>query len=410
MSEATDRLVLRTAFEALRAGVPNRAAVLLLGSVEDALEDRFEAGLSRVWEQAATPGLLFAGGFGAGKSHLLGFLREVALRRNFVVSTVSISKETPLSSPLAVFAAALRTTIVPGHADDAMTVALAELQRRPGAVQDLELLVSTPDARLSPIFAAMLHLLSRQLAPELLRRMEIFLAGGKLPGPMLRQALAQAGARGTFDLARITEASLALQRERFAPLLFRAAGFAGWCVLLDEVELIGRYAPLQRARAYAELARWLGLGDAARLPGLFVAGAITDDFASEVINGRQDDEKLPDKLRLKGLPAQADLALAAMRAIETAPVLHKPAEADLLRHAETLRRGYAKAYGWATPLPEIGERRANRTMRHHIRGWITQWDVLRLQGREAAVEHATLPPNYAETPDLDEAPHDDGDG
>lgn len=404
MEGEPDRLALRTAFEALRAGVPNRAAVLLLGSVEDAIEERFEAGLGQVWSDTPPPGVLFAGGFGAGKSHLLGFLREVALRRNFVVSWVTVSKETPLSAPLPVFTAALRNTIVPGHTDDPMTVVLAELLRQPGAVQGLELLASTPDAGLAPIFAAILHLLSRQLPADLLRRMETFLAGGKLPGPPLRQALVQAGLRGMFDLGRITEATLSLQRERFAPLLFRAAGFAGWCVLIDEVELIGRYSPLQRARAYAELARWLGLGAAPRVAGLHVACAITDDFASEVINGRQDDEKLPEHLRLKGLPSQAELALAAIRAIEAAPVLRPPAEADLLRHAETLRQGYSAAYGWEAPLLPVSERRANRTMRHHIRGWITQWDVLRLRGRATGIELGTIPPNYQETRELDEPP------
>ncbi len=401
MTAVSDRLEARTALEALRAGVPNRAAVRLLGSVEDAIEERFEAGLERLWTDRPAPGLLFAGGFGAGKSHLLGYLREVALQRNVVVSRVSISKETPLSTPALVFAAALRDTVAPGHADDAMTVALAELQRRPGAVQDLELLVSHPESGLSPIFAAMLHLLSRQLPVDLLRRMEAFLAGGKPPGPPLRQALVQAGARGTFDLSRTSEASLAGQRERFAALLFRAAGFAGWCLLLDEVELMGRYAPLQRARAYAELGRWLGLGAAPALPGLQVAAAITDDFAATVINGRQDDEKLPERLRLKGLPAQAELALAAIRAIEAAPALRPPAEADLRRHAETLRRSYSVAYDWDAPALPVGERRANRTMRHHIRGWVTQWDVLRLQGRATALELGTVASNYAETADLD---------
>lgn len=397
-----DRLTLRTAFEALRAGVPNRAAVLLLGSVEDAIEERFEAGLRAVWSDAAPPGLLFAGGFGTGKSHLLGFLREVALRQNFVVSTLAVSKETPLSAPLAVFTTALRDTVVPGHTDDVMTVALAELQHRPAALQELEALASQPDAGLAPVFAAMLHLLSRQLPVDLLRRMEIFLAGGKLPGPPLRQALSQAGARGMFDLGGITEATLALQRERFAPLLFRASGFAGWCVLIDEVELIGRYSPLQRARAYAELGRWLGADTAARVAGLQVAGAITDDFAAQVINARQDDEKLPDRLRLKGEPAKAELAMTAIRAIEAAPVLRPPTEADLLRHAETLRSNYSAAYGWEAPSLPVGERRANRTMRHHIRGWITQWDVRRLQGRATGLELGTIAVNYAETQDLAE--------
>ena len=396
-------LALRTAFEALRAGVPNRAAVLLLGSVEDAIEDRFETGLQQAWSGARQPGVLFTGGFGAGKSHLLGFLREVALKQNFVVSTVSVSKETPLSVPLTVFTAALRNTVAPGQTDDVMTVALAALQRQPSAAQALEAAVSAADSGFSPLFAAMLHLLGRPQPPDILRRMEAFLAGGKLPGPSLRQALTQAGVRGMFNLTGITEATLAHQRERFAPLLFRAAGFAGWCLLIDEVELIGRYSPLQRARAYAELARWLG---APGVPGLSVAAAITDDFASQVIKGRQDDEKLPERLRLKGVPEQADLALAAMRAIETAPVLTPPSEADLRRHAERLRVSYGMAYDWEAPPATIGERRANRTMRHHIRGWITQWDVLRLQGRAARLEHGTVAMNYVETEDLDEPPPD----
>ena len=395
---------LRTAFEALRAGVPNRAAVLLLGSVEDAIEDRFEAGLARVWEDKPAPGLLFSGGFGAGKSHLLSFLREAALRQNFVVSWVTVSKETPLSAPMTVFNAAMRNTIVPGHTDDPMTVGLAELQRKPDALRSLEALVSGLDSGLAPIFAAILHLLHRQVAPDLLRQIEMFLAGEKPPLSSLRQALSQAGVRGMFDLGHTTEAALAFQRERFAPLLFRAAGFAGWCMVIDEVELIGRYSPLQRARAYAELGRWLGLGAAPRVRGMYVGAAITDDFASAVINARQDDEKLPERLRLKGAEPLAALAALAMRVIETATILHPPTELDLQRHAETLRKSYSAAYGWKAPSLPPGERLSNRTMRHHIRGWITQWDVLRLQGKEISLEHGTVDSNYRETEDLDEVP------
>jgi hypothetical protein len=36
--------------------------------------------------------------------------------------------------------------------------------------------------------------------------------------------------------------------------------------------------------------------------------------------------------------------------------------------------------------------------------WITQWDVLRLQGRATRTEEETVPSNYAETADLDETP------
>jgi hypothetical protein len=68
----------RVAIEALRAGVPNRAAIRLLRTSEGELSERFaerliqcRAGLS---VGKAVEGEIVAGGFGTGKSHLLGFL------------------------------------------------------------------------------------------------------------------------------------------------------------------------------------------------------------------------------------------------------------------------------------------------------------------------------------------------
>ena len=78
------------AIEALRAGVPNRDAVRALGSSQPAVEERFEELLTEVRRElshsAGAEGLLFAGDFGAGKSHLLEYLQHVALENSFVCS------------------------------------------------------------------------------------------------------------------------------------------------------------------------------------------------------------------------------------------------------------------------------------------------------------------------------------
>lgn len=96
----------------------------------------------------------------------------------------------------------------------------------------------------------------------------------------------------------------------------------------------------------------------------------------------------------------------AMRAIARAALLREPSEADLSRH-ESVRRGhYAAAYGWpALPLPP-GERRKNRTMRHHIRGWITQWDMLRLERQTVGIDVDQQRQSYDEDPDLASPPPD----
>ena len=397
-------LTARIAIEALRAGVPNREAVRLLGTEQTAIEQGFEAALCRAWADGVRPGsgLGIAGDFGTGKSHLLGYLSEVALAQGFVVSRVVVSKETPLSDPARLFQAALREAALPDRNDDPMTAALAELRRHPADLSSLQAAVSARDSGFAPVFGALLFLLGRAATPaERVHRFEKFLAGGRLAQTDLRQALKEAGAARMFDLRVVPAAQLARQLARFAPLLFRKAGFAGWCLVLDEVELIGRYTPLQRALAYAELAGWLGLEPSVRVPGLVTVYAITDDFRAAVIEARGDADKLPERLRLKGRPAQAALTQAGIRHISTAPHrLVPPADADLMACHDRLRDLYTGAYDWPAPAAPAATRTAAGTMRHYIKGWIAYWDLLRLDGALTRIVTGTLAMNYTESSDF----------
>ena len=273
-----DRLQIETrgAIEALRAGVPNRAAIRLLGERDGGLVNSFLESLKRCtdgFEQGRqSEGNLVWGGFGSGKSHLLGYMRELALQRNFVVSLVPVSKETPMFDPARLFAAAIRAAEVPGANDDVMTVALSRLNPETEPYDRLEKW-ATDEARaglLSPAFAALLWLIPRLAAEDYARdraRIPRFFGGGKLNATVVRSWLREHGAAKLFDIKPTREAELARQRLRFAPRLMSSAGLAGWCILLDEVELIGRYSTLQRGRSYAELSRWLGWDDTGQLAG-----------------------------------------------------------------------------------------------------------------------------------------------
>ena len=185
----------RIAIEALRAGVPNRAAVRLMGTEEPALEHAFDEQLHQVWtadRAAARPGL--AGGFGTGKSHFLGYLAEVGRAQNFVVSRVVVSKETPLSDPARVFEAAVRAATLPDRHDDAITGALTILRQSRDKMAALETAVEQAGDALAPIFSALLFLLQRETLPAgFARQMERFLAGGKIRPADVRQALAAVG-------------------------------------------------------------------------------------------------------------------------------------------------------------------------------------------------------------------------
>lgn len=403
----------RNAIEALRAGVPNRAAVRLMGTEESGIEAAFDSLLASVWQPdiPAQPGIGIAGGFGSGKSHFLGYLAEVALGQNFVVSRVVISKETPLADPSRVFEAAIRGTSLPNRNDDPMVAALEILRDAPDKMDALEQAIREPDAGFAPIFAAILYLARRpSTAPETMRKCERFLSGARITAASIRPALSGAGAGRLFDLKLPATGELADQRIRFVSHMFQAAGFAGWCILLDEMELIGRYTSLQRAMAYAMLSKWVGLPDAGSFPGIAVVYAITDDFVSAVIDARQDEEKLPDRLRLKGRLPEARAVTAAIKHIEAVARRHRlrtPGPEELARACLRLGEIYSEAHDWFAPSLILGERTATRTMRQYIKSWITQWDLQRLTGHGVTIVEEAMMADYEEDAALAAPPADD---
>ena len=126
-----DRLARRRAVEALRSGVPNADAVIALGSGQGDIEDRFTGLLQDIGGprngRSGRASMLLGAGFGEGKSHLLTHLGHLATSAGFVVSTVVISKETPLHDPAKVLRAAVESAVAPGGARDVVAEAAAAL-------------------------------------------------------------------------------------------------------------------------------------------------------------------------------------------------------------------------------------------------------------------------------------------
>ncbi len=154
MSHDDERVTCRRAIEALRSGVPNRDAVKHLGSSHVRVEATFLDLLKKVKPEALqgrqVPGLLIGAGFGrAGKSHLLGYLKELALQNNFVCSHVVISKETALfPDPLRVFRAAVEAAAVPHHHGQAVHEIALSLKNSP-EYEDLVLWANSAESKLA---------------------------------------------------------------------------------------------------------------------------------------------------------------------------------------------------------------------------------------------------------------------
>ena len=299
----------RRAIEALRSGVPNRDAVRSLGCEQPTIEQRFRDQLKTAKEEATediqSPGLLVGGVFGAGKSHLLEYLQHIAIEENFVCSKVVISKETPLHDPVKLYRSAVETAMVPNKRGSALTAIAIKLDPANDAYLKLDTWVHDPKSKLNSRFAATLFLYSRMgNNMELRDRIISFWSGDPLGTGEIRKYLRECGERSTYKIEKVNLRDLAIQRFQFAPRLMVAAGYSGWVLLIDEIELIGRYSFLQRAKSYVELARWIGKLEGTNFPCLTAAFAITDTFQIETLEGKEDIESMPEKSLTKpaGLP------------------------------------------------------------------------------------------------------------
>jgi len=372
-----------------------------LASLQVAVDDRFaelldaaSAPFDKAGEKALSDrptaekpmgGLLLGGGFGVGKSHVLEALAHRALDAGFVVSKVVISKETALHDPASVFRAAIDSARVPGRPGSAIDEIAAGVSTHSEEAASLRRWVHSDDNPVDRKFAATLFLFEHARGDaEFVDRILRFWAGHALPVPELRRRLKEAGAGGTYKLSAGKESGLAVQRFRFISRLIRAAGHRGWVILLDEVELIGRYSLLQRAKSYAEVARW-------------VRGDREDPTSplAAVLVGKNDIELVGKRLRAKGTAEgdrQATLAELGMRVIEREQLrLQAPDRAALDRTYTRLKALHGTAYGWEPPDVEGLERLPSNRMRQYVRAWINEWDLGRLDPLYQPDTTATVP-------------------
>ena len=398
-----NRLDAMRAIETLRSGVPSMHAVRALGCAQEQIEARFQQQLNELAGDGAPSGTLVSGGFGSGKSHTLAHLQAVALTQHFVVSCVAISKETPLFDMGKLFKSAIECAVVPGTTGRAIQELALKVDPRSDAYGALQRWASGASDFIAATLALFEH---ASTSPEVRERIIDFWSGDKLPIAALRAALRQAGLHQAYPSIKTPKAAeLPQLRFAFAARLFRAAGFAGWALLLDEVELIGRYSLLQRAKSYAELARWFGRADQDSVHWIATVAAITDEFDFAVLDGKQDWTRAPQMLRSKGQDVLAERATRGMQLIrDDALRLRLPSTGDVM--ALYLRLGdiYLQAYGWPTGNVFKQVAAGSTPTRTYVRMWINAWDLMRLDPSYVPeIDADPVPPEFDEDSDLEKS-------
>jgi bacteriophage exclusion system BrxC/D-like protein len=397
----------RWVVEGLRAGVPNKHVVTALGCLQPEVEGRFRRMLEATQQNITTGpcprGMVLEGAYGSGKSHVLEYLQHLALDANFICSRIVISKETPLYHPVRLFYSAIESAVVPNKQGEVFAEIAGECDVWSPRYKDLVAWANEPENHIDTRFAATLLLYERMSSDtELGYRMARFWTGDPIGVGDLKKYLQEAGFGGQYTFGRVSANELALQRFQFAARLMQAAGYAGWILLIDEAELIGRYSVNQRAKSYAEVARLMNMINGQKLPGLGTVIALTNDFREEILEKKGDRVKMLEKLRSKQTAVDgvlADKAERGMGLIQSERIPLGQPSPDTIQEVHQIVRGlHCKGHGWHM-WGHASECQANivvgASMRKYVKSWMTEWDLLRLYpGEECEIEVSSLKPSY----------------
>ncbi len=402
------------AIESLRTGVPNGTAVRLLGCSQPRVSRKFDSALDKSERGDAitggSAGLLIKGGFGSGKSHTLTFLSEVALRRRFVVSRISINKETPLSDPDKLFRALAESAVLPDR-------------RGAGLFEAAQKLVTESDGYRSLEQWAQKHLHDERIAASLRlfrvgrRQFELrdqiahFWCGDRVGVHYLKSQARELNIPFAGAMKTIYIREFGHERMQFASRMLRVAGYSGWVWLIDEVELIGCYSLLQRLYSYCEIGRLMSSDSDLDCPGVVPVLAITDDFESAVLAGKQDLQRIPSYFHERcnlGWHDRHYSPLPGIAAIQKEGILLDTLPPEDAKELYNRLAGlYQEAYGWEPGKHDGTVSPTSTTVRQQIKRWVTLWDVERLlPGINAQVDTQSPTLNYRE--DSAEQSNDEG--
>ncbi len=330
----------RVIIEGLRSGIPYRetAETMTVGREENlrtmaALRDAIAGG-----RKPKIFGQVIRAQYGEGKTHLLHTLASSAWDANWVVSMLSLSKESPLDRLDYLYPKIVQNILRPGSHVSGLTRIVSD------AVSTPMVLAESRDIPLSARTRVILDNLVRQNAG-----MEELVAD--VEGQFLTLADLKRIHRENFNKP-LKLASTRIKDEILSYLalvdwLIVRAGYQGWLILFDEVELIGKFGRGARARSYVNLGRFLA-GIAERTLSVW---AVAGNFQTDVLLGRQDLDKIPEWLLSRANEAEGvEWAQLAMGELSAARPLDPPSSAQIRELMGHILAIHQSAYQWRAPL------------------------------------------------------------
>ena len=327
----------RHVIEALRSGIPSRAVGQYFSEARPGIMKEISGHLDETCETGKSKGMIIAGKYGEGKTHLLNTVFSMAHSNNMVVSYLSLSKETPFDKLYLVYQKLVNNTFLPKRVQPGFTQILEKMTPRSPAANEL-LLYAAKHLETDKLY----YLLRAYLNTEDLD--EKFMLQADLEGDFIANVLLKQIYRRIYNERVKYNVNFSKTKHcgdyfSFLSRLFRLMGYNGWVILIDETELIGRLSKKARLNAYRNMAQFL-LPDE-RLEGIYTLFALGASYTEDVIETKHDYENLEEIYPEQQEPIRTVLNLIT-RAQQLAPLT----DSEIREVLKKIQVFHGRAYDW----------------------------------------------------------------
>ncbi len=380
--------------ESLRSGIPTRLSTRLLPDLRKNISDRILADLEVFGEEKIPSGRMLWGQYGQGKTHALTAIEHMALDKNFAVSRVTLSREVSCHNLFHLFGQLVPRIRTSSSTQEGLQPCLAKI--RP---DETEGTVLFEDDRYS-------NLLPRVLLEDALfaegedkEKLLADLSGIRLPlgeaGRIHRSLRGRPLPKCQFKVTTHADAYYGVVADAL-----KCAGFEGWVILIDEIELIGRLGKTARLKAYRNLHWLLNWGGRMKYP-IYVVGAAASRLQDDLWYGKADDDRtIMPALALErfGEEDARNMTTFFSRAIGSDSMSIPPAgQAELYELLDSIATLHGHAYGWSPRFDsgEILRHLGAQPARTHVRAALEFLDLQMLYAKDGERDNIAVPDSAA---------------
>lgn len=377
----------RKIIEALRSGISSHEVGLYFSSARPKIMGEIQEALDQAISDGTSGGRVITGKYGEGKTHLLNTVRGIAHAQNMIVSSVTISKETPLSNAGQLYAKIVQGTYLPGYL-------------QPGIAPALNRLLLNAHPTPSLLEYSLTHMMTNKLYYLLKSYLgtqdedEKYLLCADFEGDFISPAILRKiyrrifGEPATFN-GNFVKAKHFTDYISFMSKCFRALGYSGWLILFDEAELIGRLGRKSRLKAYQTMHSFL---HPSKFEGVYSIFAMSASYVPDVIEAKQ--EYLGVEQEDKLFPAEKDIVLDVLADIESATQLSPLTHEETSEVLTKILAYHGKAFDWTPAIDKDDFMRATDPygylLRTRIRAAIEMLDQLYQYGKVGSIHVCEL--------------------